>query len=120
MTVHEIITAALVPAMPNTWARELPPDPVWPALVFDVDSEPEEAWSMAGGYTAHDVNVLVMATTMEELDVLLPLDGGGPLRAALEGLEHYQYEDESGDADYEPDPRIYARYLTVRLRTPRY
>ena len=60
MTVHETITAALVPAMPNTWARELPPDPVWPALVFDVDSEPEEAWSMAGGYTAHDVNVYLL------------------------------------------------------------
>lgn len=120
MTVHEMLTAALVPALPNTWARELPPDPAWPALVFDVDTEPEEAWSMGGGYNAHDVNVLVMATTMEELDALLPLDGGGPLREALEALEHYQYEEEAGDADYEPDPRIYARYLTVRLRTPRY
>lgn len=120
MTIHEILTAALVPALANTWAIELPPDPTWPALVFDVDSKPEEAWSMGGGYTAHDVNLIVLARTLEELDVLLPVDGGGPLRAVLEVLEHYQYEDDSGDSDYEPDPAIYGRYLTVRLRTPRY
>ncbi|WOI43783.1 hypothetical protein [Acidovorax sp. BLS4] len=120
MTIHELLNAALTPVLANTWAVALPPAPVWPAAVFDVDSAPEEAWCMGGGYSRHDVNLLVMARTIEDLDALLPLDGSGPFRDALEGLEAYQYEEDAGDGDYEDDPDIYARYLTVRLRTPRY
>ncbi|MDB5884239.1 MAG: hypothetical protein JWR74_410 [Polaromonas sp.] len=120
MTVHETVVSALAAVLPNTWAVELPPAPAWPAAVFDIDSAPEEAWCMGGGYTQHDVNLIVMARTMEELDVLLPQSGGGTLRPALEGLDAYQYEDACGDAEYEGDPEVYARFLTVRLRTPRY
>lgn len=119
-TIHQLLSAALAPALANTWALELPPNPTWPAAVFDVDSQPEDRWSMGGGYTQHDVNLIVLARTVEELDVLLPLDGGGPLRTALEAMPAYQYEDDAGDADYEPDPDIFARYLSVRLRTPRH
>ncbi|MCT6721664.1 hypothetical protein [Acidovorax sp. K2F] len=119
-TIHQQLAAALTLAFDNTWAVELPPNPSWPAAVFDVDSKPEETWCAGGGYTQHDVNLIVLARTIEELDVLLPLDGGGPFRAALEAMPAYQYEDDAGDADYEPDPEIFARYLTVRLRTPRH
>lgn len=119
-TIHQLLSAALAPALANTWALELPPIPTWPAAVFDVDSKPEDRWSMGGGYTQHDVNLIVLARTVEELDVLLPLDGGGPFRTALEAMPSFQFEDDSGDADYEPDPAVYARYLTVRLRTPRF
>lgn len=119
-TVHELVTAALAAVFPNAWAVELPPATAWPAVVFDIDSEPEGAWTIGGGYTQHDVNLIVVARTIEELDVLLPLAGGGALRPALEGLEAFQYEDGCGDADYEPDPDLYARFLTVRLRTPRH
>lgn len=119
-TVHETLTAALSAVLPNSWALELPPDPDYPALVFDVDSEPEAQWCLGGGYMQHDVNVVVVARDLDELEALLPLDGGGTLRPALEALDAYQYEDACGDADYEPDPALYARFLTVRLRTPRY
>jgi len=119
-TIHKLLSVALAPALDNTWAVELEPNPHWPAAVFDVDSKPEETWCAGGGYTQHDVHVVVLARTVEELDVLLPLDGGGPFRAALEAMSAYQYEDDAGDADYEPDPEIFARYLTVRLRTPRH
>lgn len=119
-TVHQLLTAALVPALANTWAVELPPRPTWPAAAFDVDSKPEDAWCAGGGYTQHDVNIVVLARTIEELDVLLPVGGMGPLRQALEAMPAFQYEEDSGDADYEPDPDIFGRYLTVRLRTPRY
>ena len=119
-TVHALVTTALTAVFPNAWAVELPPAPVWPALVFDIESAPEGAWCMGGGYMQHDVNLIVVARTIEELDVLLPLDGGGTLRPALEGMPAYQYEDNAGDADYEPDPDLYARFLSVRLRTPRY
>lgn len=119
-TVHEIVTTALTAVLMNTWAVELPPTPAWPAAVFDIDSAPEEAWCSGGGYTQHDVNLIVMARTIEELDALLPQSGGGALRPALEALASYQYEDACGDADYEADPELYARFITVRLRTPRY
>lgn len=120
MTIHELLTQALGSVLANTWAVELPPRPTWPAAVFDVDSEPEDQWCAGGGYTRHDVHLVVLARTIEELDALLPAGGGGPFRDALEVLPAYQYEDGSGDADYEPDPEIYGRYLTVRMRTPRY
>jgi len=119
MNVHAVLLQALESVLANTWAVELCINPTWPAAVFDVDSKPEDGWCMGGGYTQHDVNLIVMAHDLDELNALLPLDGGGPFRVALEALEHYQYEDDAGDADYEPDPQIYARYLTVRLRTPR-
>jgi hypothetical protein len=119
-TVHELVTAALSSVLPNTWAIELPPDPAWPAAAFDIDSEPEEQWCWQGGYMRHDLNLVVLARTLEELDVLLPLSGGGTLRPALEGLDAYQFEDACGDSEYEPDPALYARFITVRLRTPRY
>jgi len=120
VTINATLTQALTVALSNTWAIELPPVPVWPAAVFDVESAPEEAWCMGGGYTQHDVHLVVMARDLDQLDVLLPLAGGGPFRAALEAQDSYQYEDGCGDADYETDPQIYARHLTVRLRTPRY
>lgn len=119
-TVHQLVTQALGVVFANAWAVELPPEPTWPAVVFDIDSAPEGAWCMGGGYATHDVNVVVMARTIEALDALLPLDAGGQLRPALQGLAGYQYEDACGDAAYEPDPDIYARFLTVRLRTPLY
>jgi len=119
-SVHATVIAALAAVLANTWAVELPPDPVWPAAVFDIDSTPEDTWCMGGGYTQHDLNLVVMARTIEELDALLPQSGGGALRPALEELSAYQYEEACGDADYEGDPEVYARFLTVRLRTPRY
>lgn len=119
-SIHATVTGALSSVLANTWAIELPPKPTWPAVVFDIASQPEEAWSMGGGYTQHDVNIIALARTLEELDVLLPQDAGGTLRPALEGLDAYQFEDACGDADYEPDPSLYARFLTVRLRTPRH
>ena len=119
-TVHQLLNTALTPVLANTWAVELPPKPTYPAAVYDVDSQTEERWDVSGGYMQHDVNLVVLARTIEELDVLLPMDGGGSLRSALEAMPSFQFEDDSGDADYEPDPAVYARYLTVRLRTPRF
>ena len=119
-TIHQTLTAALSGVLPNTWAVELPPDPAWPAAVFDVDSEPEAQWCIGGGYTQHDVNLLVFSRDLDELDALLPTGGRGPFIEALESVDGFQYEAESGDADYEPDPEVYGRFLIVRIRTPRY
>lgn len=119
-TIHESINAALE-VVPNTWAIELPPRPVFPAVVFNVETEPEAAWCMGGGYDRHTVQIVALAGTLEELDALIPTSpAAGPIRAAMEALPSYQFEDSSGDAEYEPDPRKYGRHVTVILRTPRY
>ncbi len=123
-TIHQLITAALA-GVPNCWAIELPPRPVFPAVVFDVASEPEDGWVVNGGYDKHEVQIVVLADTLEQLDVLIPtgrsaVGDGGPIRAAITAMPSYQYEDSCGDADYEPDPSKYGRHLTVWLRTPRF
>lgn len=120
ITIHKRLLQALEPALANTWFRELPQDPVWPAAVFSVETAPEPGWCAGGGYDAHDVTVIVLSRSAEELDALLPTGGEGAFRAALEAMEHYQWEVGCEDADYEEDPQVYARALIVRLRTPRY
>ncbi len=120
MSIHALIDAALA-SVPNTWAIELPPRPVFPAVVFDVETEQEDAWCIGGGYDRHTVQIVALAETLEELDVLMPTSPAtGPIRAALEAMPGYQFEDSSGDAAYEPDPQKFGRQLTVILRTPRY
>lgn len=116
--LHNQLLAALSTALPNTWAVELPPNPEWPAAVFDVDSKPEEGWCMGGGYVRHQVSVVVLSRNLADLVTLLPTEGGGPLRTALQALPAYQFEEGCADADYEPDPAVYGRSLTVNLRTP--
>ena len=116
MNVHALVSAALEAVLPNTWAVELPPVPTWPAVVFDIDSKPEELWCACGGYDQHSVNIVAMA---EDLDVLIGLMP--QLLAAMEALHpQYQFDEDAGDADYEDDPDVFAQFLTVRLRTPRY
>lgn len=116
MNVHALVLSALAPVLANTWAVELKPNPTWPAAVFDIDSAPEDAWCAGGGYDQHTVNVVVFARDMDELDVLLP-----QFERALEAVQPaFMGTEDSGDADYEDDSEVYARFLTVRLRTPRY
>lgn len=119
-TIHETITAALQD-IPNSWAIELPPRPVFPAVVFNVETEPEAAWCMGGGYDRHTVQIVALADTLESLDALIPTSPPtGPIREAIQALTSYQYEESSGDASYEPDPRKYGRHITVVLRTRRF
>lgn len=113
-SIHSLVTAALTPVLPNSWAVELPPIPVWPAIVFDIESKPEDSWVFGGGYDQHHVNVVYMALTVAELDTLQPA-----IVAAFEAMPQLMHEDDSGDADYEPNPQVYARYITFVLRTPR-
>lgn len=119
-SIHEQVLQALQPALANTWWRELPLRPQWPAAVFSVESAPEPGWCGGGGYDAHDVTVIVLSTDPDQLDVLLPTSGQGAVREAIESAAAYQWEVGCEDADYEDDAQVYARALIVRLRTPRY
>lgn len=114
-TVKEIVTAALVPVLNNTWAIELPPNPMWPAIVFEIDTETEDAWCLGGGYDQHEITVTIYATTPERIDQLVP-----DVRAAFEALTSFMFEDKGGDAEFEDDPNVYAYFMTFRLRTSRY
>ncbi|WP_280189078.1 hypothetical protein [Delftia sp. PS-11] len=119
-SIHQRLLPVLQSVLGNTWWLELPPRPAWPAAVFSVETAPEPGWCAGGGYDAHDATVIVLSRSAIELDALLPTGGGGAMRAALEGMEHYQWEVGCEDADYEDDPQVYGRALIVRLRTPRY
>lgn len=114
-TAKEIVAAALLPVMTNSWAVELPPNPQYPALLFDIDSTPEDQWCMGGGYDQHEVTVIILSETAELIETVKP-----QIRAAFEALPTYMVEGQSGDADYEDDPNVYAYFMTFRLRTPRY
>lgn len=116
-TIHQLLTSVLSGVLANTWLKELPPRPTWPAAVFDVDSAPEGTWCQGAGYYEHDVQILVLSRSAAQLDALLPTSGGGAFRAALEPLLQYCFEQGCDDAQYEADAQVYCRVLELRMRT---
>lgn len=111
-SIRAAVSTALGAVLSNSWLSELPPIPVWPAITFEIDSDPEPGWVIGANYVTHDVNVVILSANADELDALEPL-----VRNALSSLPSFQYEEGSGDADYEPDPQVYGRFINVRLRT---
>jgi hypothetical protein len=116
-TVHALVTTALSAVLSNTWAIELPPEPSFPAIVFAIDTEQEEAWCMGGGYDQHLVTVTLLYDDFDALDAAKPL-----VRAAMEGIGGpvFMFEEASGDASFEDLPDVFAYAMTFRLRTARY
>lgn len=116
-TIHQLLTATLTAVLPNTWLKELPPRPVWPAACFELESAPDEGFCQGAGYYVHDVQLVVLSRSAAELDALLPTGGGGPFRAALEPLLQFQFEQGCNDAEYEGEAQVYCRVLEFRMRT---
>lgn len=114
MTVEEQIFTALSAVLANTHAVELPERPTWPALVFEVGSNPEEGWVKDGGYDLNDVVVTSLSPRKAEL-----LELKLKIRAALEALPGYMGDEFSGDADYQGDAAVYAYVQNFRIRTRR-
>ncbi len=112
MTIDADINTALSAVLANTWSVELPPRPTWPAIVFEIDSEPEDGWVMGGGYTQHVISVDLMALTKTELATYLP-----QIRTAMEAFTGYLDEEGSGDASYEKLPEVYGKFVNFRIRT---
>lgn len=115
MNVHEAVNAAFSAVLPNTFRVELPPSPTWPSAVFDIDSVPEDAWCLNGGYDRHTVNLIILSPDADQIELFKPL-----FRIAAITVPGYMYEDDYGDADYEPDPNVYGYFMTFVVRTPRY
>ena len=117
MTIKTSINTALSAVLANTWSLELPIDPVWPALLFELDTVPESTWAFPAGsaYDQHTVSVTIFAKTIEEIDALLP-----QVNIALQGIAGYMLDGERGDAAYENDASVYAYFTNHVIRTPRY
>lgn len=114
MTIGSLVNTALSTVLANTWAVELPEQPTWPAIVFDIDTEPEQNWVQDGGYDQHTVSVVILAKTLGEIPALQTA-----VDAALTAIPVYLREEGRGDAAYEPDPSVYAYFSNHVIRTRR-
>lgn len=114
MSIHADLTEALGSVLANTWATELPPKPAWPAIVFNVSSEPEKNWVLGGGYDMNAVEVAILARSRPEITALQK-----QVQAAMETLPGYMGDEEHGDAAYESDPQVYAYIMNFTVRTRR-
>ncbi len=112
MTLDATINTALSAVLANTWAVELPPEPTWPAIVFEIESVPEGTWVAGADRWQHVVSIDIMGLTKSELAAYLP-----QIRTAMEAVAGYMAEEESGDAEYENLPDVYGKYINFRIRT---
>ncbi|WP_137719349.1 hypothetical protein [Methylobacillus flagellatus] len=114
MNIRELLLQTLTPVLDNTWAVELPDNPTFPAIVYDVRTEPE-GWACAGqvAYEQHTVAIVIIAETVEEID---PLHRAAT--AALMALPEYLADGEHGDAAFEEAPQLFGYFSNhvIRLR----
>jgi hypothetical protein len=101
-------------AIADTHAVELPDDPTWPCIVFDIDTVPETAWVAGGGYDQHVVSVVTLAKTLGEIETIT-----AQIDMAMQAMTGFMADEERGDAPYEPDPRVYGYFQNYRIRTRR-
>ncbi len=112
MTIGSAINAALSTVLVNTYAIELPENPSWPALVFEIESEREQGWTTGAEYEQHIITVNILSTAKSQIASLRT-----QVDAAIRALDGYMGLEDHGDADYEDDARVYAYYMNFRIRT---
>lgn len=113
MSIKARIFTALSTVLANSHAVELPRDPTFPAIVFDIDSTPEEGWCQGGGYDRHEVAVVILSASLADIAELK-----GRVKAAMTAVDGVLWDDGEGDADYEADPDVYGYYINFAARTP--
>lgn len=115
MTISSRVTDALNTVLTNTWAVELPPEPTFPALVFAVSTIPEQNWSPAEIYLQHEVTVFIYVESKQQIATYRP-----QIVTAIETINdagfRYFGEEESGDAEFEDFPGVYAYFINFRIR----
>lgn len=109
--ISTLVNTALNGVLSNAWAIELPPEPTFPAIVFDIDSATESNWVFGADYVQHVVSVFVYAKTRSQLMTYPAL-----IRAAMETIPGYMAEEEHGDAEYEDMVGVYAYFQNFRIR----
>jgi hypothetical protein len=117
MTIKQLVYGALAAILPEgqVHAVELSDDPVWPALVFEIDTTPEQTWVQGGGYNQHAVAVVTLAKTLADIAALRP-----QVLAAMEAIPGYMFDEDEGDAEFEGDASVYAYVQNFRLRSRKY
>lgn len=115
MTIKSDLLAALTPVLSNTWAIELPVQPIFPVIVFDLSSQAENVWTLGADYDRHTVSVVLLTKTLAEIATLQP-----QIDAALMAMPGYMLDEERGDAPYEGDASVYGFFSNhvIRYRTP--
>lgn len=111
--IKQIVLNALKPVLQNVWAVELPLNPTWPAIVFDIETQPETGWCLGGGYEQHIISVVILAKKLSEIETLQQ-----QVAQAMKVIEGYLIDGEHGDGEYESDASVYAYFSnhTVRKR----
>lgn len=109
--ISTLVNTALNGVIANAWAIELPPEPAFPAIVFDIDSATESNWVFGADYVQYVVSVFVYAKTRSQLMTYPAL-----IRAAMETIPGYMAEEEHGDAEYQEFPGVYAYFQNFRIR----
>lgn len=117
MSIRQAINTALSTVTNNTWAVELPENPTFPAVVFEIETNPEDIWAYPAGsaYDQHTVSITILARTFGEIETLLP-----QVTTAIETVEGYMLDGERGDAEYQDDPSIYGYYTNHVIRSRRF
>jgi len=115
MTINQTILTSLTPVLSNTWAVELPENPTFPAIVFEVDTQPEQQWTMGGGYDQHTISISILAKELSAVQTLL-----SQVKTVMLDVTGYLAEGESGDAEYEDDASVYAYFTNHVVRLPKY
>ncbi len=111
MTIDEIVDTSLSSVLANTWSVDQP-EAIWPAVVFEIESEDEKNWVLGAKRTQHVVTVHLMSTSKLDFETYLP-----QIRAVMEAVTGYMGEEGSGDAEYEELPDVYGKYIDFRIRT---
>lgn len=114
MTIGADVTSALSAVLSNTWADELPEKPNWPAIAFEIDTEPESTWVQGARYYQHTVTIFIYAKTKAAITAAGGLQS--QVDTAMQGLNVYLQEGDRGSAAYEADPSVYAYYSTHVIR----
>jgi hypothetical protein len=111
MTIKTAVYAALATVLPNTHAIQLPDRPTFPAIVFEIETTPEEGWVLGGVYEQHVVTVVMLDGDLDANELRKP-----QIRAVMAAIPGFMADEDHGDADYEPDPQVYAYFMNFRIR----
>lgn len=112
MTIGSDVNTALTAVLANTYAVELPDNPTWPALLFEIKSERETGWTIGAEYEQHIVTVNILSTSKSQISTIR-----SQVETTIKVMDGYMGLEDHGDADYEDDARVYAYYMEFRVRT---
>ena len=111
MTMQQDMLALIKGVESNAWAAELPPEPIFPAALFEIDVQPEKGWTAGATYANFIVTVYLFNPSKSNL-----MTKATAMRAAFEAYPWLLAEEESGDAAFEDWPEQFAYYMIFRTR----